>query len=114
MDGALGAYVRAQVEKSGLVGMNRIWDNGFRQITSSSKPITAPDNLGDFRIHVPARPFSTSLSQTFGLAPAGINLAKVYSALQARVVDGQEKPLAVISTAKFWEVQTFCALTNHV
>jgi TRAP-type C4-dicarboxylate transport system substrate-binding protein len=63
---------------------------------------------------VPVSPLSASLFQAFGSAPASINLAKVYSALQARVVDGQEKPLAVISTAKLWEVQTFCALTNHV
>src|SRR5271156_2608275 len=42
MDGELGAFVRAAVAKSGLVAFERIWDNGFRQITSSSKPITSP------------------------------------------------------------------------
>ncbi len=49
---------------------------------------------------MPVSPLSASLFQAFGSAPASITLAKVYSALQARVVDGQEKPLAVISTAK--------------
>ena len=78
MDGALGAYVRAQVEKSGLVGMDRIWDNGFRQITSS-KPITRLDDLHDFRIRVPVSPLWISLFQAFGAAPANINFAEVYS-----------------------------------
>ena len=39
MDGDLGAYVRAQIEKTDLIAMDKIWDNGFRQITSSTKPI---------------------------------------------------------------------------
>jgi hypothetical protein len=39
---------------------------------------------------------------------------EVYSALQTKVVDGQENPLAIISTAKLYEVQKFCSLTNHM
>jgi tripartite ATP-independent transporter DctP family solute receptor len=114
MDGALGAHVRAQIVKSGLVVMDKIWDNGFRQITSSSKPITTPDDLRNFKIRVPVSPLWTSLFQAFGSAPTSINFAEVYSALQTKVVDGQENPLAIISTAKLYEVQKFCALTNHM
>ena len=47
-------------------------------------------------------------------APASINFNEVYSALQTRVVDGQENPLAIISTAKLNEVQKYCSLTNHM
>jgi TRAP-type transport system periplasmic protein len=42
MDGELGAYVRGEIEKADLVAMEKIWDNGFRQITSSTKPIVTP------------------------------------------------------------------------
>ena len=52
--------------------------------------------------------------KTLGAAPASINFGEVYSALQTRVVDGQENPLAIISTAKLEEVQKYCALTNHM
>jgi TRAP-type C4-dicarboxylate transport system substrate-binding protein len=45
MDGELGAYVRAQISKANLVAMEKIWDNGFRQITSSTKPINWPADL---------------------------------------------------------------------
>jgi tripartite ATP-independent transporter DctP family solute receptor len=114
MDGALGAHVRAQIVKSGLVVMDRVWDNGFRQVTSSSRPITGPEDLRNFKIRVPVSPLWTSLFQAFGSAPTSINFAEVYSALQTRVVDGQENPLAIISTAKLYEVQKYCALTNHM
>jgi TRAP-type C4-dicarboxylate transport system substrate-binding protein len=50
----------------------------------------------------------------FGSAPASINFAEVYTALQTKAVDGQENPLAIISTAKLFEVQKFCSMTNHM
>jgi len=114
MDGPLGAYVRAQIGKAGLVVMDKIWDNGFRQITSSTKPINTPEDLRNFKIRVPVSPLWTSLFQAFGAAPTSINFSETYSALQTRVVDGQENPLAIISTAKLYEVQKYCSLTNHM
>jgi TRAP-type C4-dicarboxylate transport system substrate-binding protein len=56
MDGELGAYVRGQIGKANLVVMDKIWDNGFRQITSSSKPIQSPADLKGFKIRVPVSP----------------------------------------------------------
>ena len=107
MDGELGAYVRGQISKANLVVMDKIWDNGFRQITSSNKPIQTPDDLKGFKIRVPVSPLWTSMFSAFGSAPASINFAEVYTALQTKVVDGQENPLAIISTAKLFEVQKY-------
>ena len=74
----------------------RCWDNGFRQITSSTKPIQTPDDLKGFKIRVPVSPLWTSMFKAFGAAPTSINFSEVYSALQTRIVDGQENPLAII------------------
>lgn len=114
LDGDLGAYVRKQIEKANLVVMDTIWDNGFRQITSSTKPIQTADDLKAFKIRVPVSPLWTSMFKAFGAAPASINFAEVYSALQTKVVDGQENPMAIISSAKLNEVQKYCSLTNHM
>ena len=114
MDGDLGAHVRKEIAKSGLVAMDKIWDNGFRQITSSTKPIQSADDLKGFKIRVPVSPMWTSMFKAFDSAPASINFAEVYSALQTKVVDGQENPLAIIDTAKLNEVQKYCSVTNHM
>ncbi len=114
MDGALGAYIRGQISKAGLVPMEKIWDNGFRQITSSAKPIDTPADLKGFKIRVPVSPLWTSMFKAFEAAPASINFSEVYSSLQTKVVEGQENPLAIISTAKLYEVQKYCSLTNHM
>jgi len=114
MDGELGAYARAQIEAKGLVPMEKIWDNGFRQITSSSKPINTPEDLKGFKIRVPPSPLWQSMFNAFGSAPTTINFAEVYTALSTGTVDGQENPLAIASTAKLYEVQKHCAMTNHM
>ncbi|WP_262271166.1 TRAP transporter substrate-binding protein [Microvirga yunnanensis] len=114
MDGDLGAYVRQQITKANLVVMDKIWDNGFRQTTSSTKPISTPDDLKGFKIRVPVSPLWTSMYKAFDSAPTSINFNEVYTALQTKVVDGQENPLAIVSTAKLNEVQKYCSLTNHM
>src|SRR5215468_1745939 len=114
MDGDLGAYVRGEIRKAGLEVMDKIWDNGFRQTTSSTKAISGPDDLKGFKIRVPVSPLWTSMFKAFDAAPASINFSEVYSALQTKVVEGQENPLAIISTAKLYEVQKYCSLTNHM
>src|SRR6201995_2879294 len=114
MDGDLGAYVRGEIKKAGLEVMDKIWDNGFRQTTSSTKPITGPDDLKAFKSRVPWSRLWTSMFKGFDPPPASINFAEVYSALQTKIVEGQENPLALISTAKLYEVQKFCSLTNHM
>jgi tripartite ATP-independent transporter DctP family solute receptor len=114
MDGELGAYVRAQIAKANLVVMEKIWDNGFRQTTSSTKPINTPADLRGFKIRVPVSPLWTSMYRAFEASPTSINFNEVYSALQTKIVEGQENPLAIISTAKLYEVQKFCSLTNHM
>jgi tripartite ATP-independent transporter DctP family solute receptor len=114
MDGELGAYVRGEIAKANLVAMDKIWDNGFRQTTSSSKPINSPDDFKGFKIRVPVSPLWTSMFKAFDASPASINFSEVYSALQTKIVEGQENPLALISTAKLYEVQKYCSLTNHM
>ena len=114
MDGDLGAYIRQQIAKANLVAMDKIWDNGFRQITTSSRAVATPQDLKGLKIRVPVSPLWTSMFKALDAAPTSINFAEVYSALQTKIVDGQENPLAIISTAKLYEVQKFCSLSNHM
>ena len=114
MDGELGALFRKQINSAGLFVMDRIWNSGFRQITTRSKPIVKPEDLAGLKIRVPVSTLWTSMFSALGASPSSINLSEVYSALQTKVVDGQENPLVTIDTAKFYEVQKYCALTNHM
>jgi tripartite ATP-independent transporter DctP family solute receptor len=102
MDGKLGAHVRAEIDKRGLIAMDKMWDNGFRQITSSTHPIKEPADLRGFKIRVPVSPLWTSMFQALGASPISINFSEVYSALQTKIAEGQENPLTLIQIAKLY------------
>jgi len=114
MDGDLGTYCRGLSEKVGLYCMDKAFDHGFRQITMKSKPINVPDDLKGVKIRLPVAPLFISLFQHLGASPTPINFGEVYSALQTGLVDGQENPLILIDTAKLYEVQKYCSMTNHI
>jgi TRAP-type transport system periplasmic protein len=114
LDKELGAFVRSQISKYGLTAMDKIWDSGYRQVTTSTKPINSADDLKGLKIRVPVTPLWSSMFKALGATPASINFAEVYSALQTKIVDGQETPLVSISAAKLNEVQKYRSLTNHV
>jgi len=114
MDGDVGAHIRGAIEKAGLHPFEKIWDNGYRQMTSSARAINTAADLKGFKIRVPVSPLWTSMFKAFGAAPISINFSEVYSALQTKLAEGQENPLAIIDTAKLYEVQKYCSFTNHM
>jgi len=114
MDGDLGKFCRGLAEKAGLYCMDKCFDHGFREITSKAKPINSPDDLKGFKIRLPVAPLFIALFKHLGASPTPINFGEVYSALQTGLVDGQENPLILIDTAKLYEVQKYCAMTNHI
>ena len=114
MDGKLGAHVREEIAKHGVVAVSRMWNNGFRQITTSTKPVRRPADLQGMKLRVPVSPLWISTFNALGAAPLGMNFAGLHAALQAHTVDGQENSLAIIQTAKLYEVQAYCSLTNHI
>ena len=114
MDGDLGAYVRGQIAKPGLHAFEKIWENGFRQTTSSTRPILTPDDLKGFKIRVPVSPLWTSMFKALDASPMSINFSEVYSALQTKIAEGQENRIALIDTAKLYEVQRYLSNSNHM
>ncbi|MES5483379.1 TRAP transporter substrate-binding protein [Bradyrhizobium sp. INPA03-11B] len=114
MDGGVGDLVREAITKTGVVPLKKVWDNGFRQITSSSsRQLNSVDDLKGFKIRVPVTALLTSLFSGLGALPSSISYSELYSALQTHIVEGQENPLAQVSTGKLYEVQKYCALSNH-
>jgi tripartite ATP-independent transporter DctP family solute receptor len=114
MDGDLGKLIRETIAKIGLRVFDKAWDSGYRQITTSTKPITAPDDLKGFKMRVPISPINTSLFKALGASPVSIDFNELYTALQTHIADGEENPLAFVNAGKLYEVQKYCSLTNHI
>jgi tripartite ATP-independent transporter DctP family solute receptor len=114
MDGKVGAHVRTAISKMKLHAFEKMWDNGFRQMTSSKAPINVAKDMDGLKIRVPVSPLSISMFKGLGASPTSLQFSEVYSALQTKIVDAQENPMPIIQVAKLYEVQKYCSLSNHI
>ncbi|HYR19706.1 MAG TPA: TRAP transporter substrate-binding protein [Myxococcales bacterium] len=100
-------------EKAGYQ-MVAVWENGFRQITNSARPIKTPEDLKGIKLRVPKGKWRIKMFQAYGASPSAMGLSEVFVALQTGVMDGEENPLTQIYTSKFQEVQKYLSMTDHV
>jgi len=100
-------------EKKGLKVI-AVWENGYRHITNSKRPIDTPDDLKGIKLRVPEGKWRVKMFQAYGANPSPMKFSEVFTALQTGVMDGQENPFTQITSAKFQEVQKFISLTGHV
>jgi TRAP-type transport system periplasmic protein len=91
-----------------------VWENGFRHITNSKRPINVPADLKGIKLRVPKGEWRVKMFQAYGANPTPMAFSEVFTALQTGVIDGQENPLAQIASAKFQEVQKYLSMTGHV
>ncbi len=91
-----------------------VWENGFRHVTTSVRPINRPEDLDGIKLRTPRGRWRVKLFQAFGANPTPMPFSEVFIALQTGVMDGQENPLAQIYSSKIHEVQPYLSLTGHV
>jgi TRAP-type C4-dicarboxylate transport system substrate-binding protein len=115
MDGALGAFLREQIrERLGLVTMERCWDFGFRQITTSGKVVRSAEDLDGLKLRTPSDADFIGLFQALKALPVAMPLNALENALRSHSIDGQEGVLPLVKAAGLYRVQSVCSLTNHV
>jgi tripartite ATP-independent transporter DctP family solute receptor len=113
LDGEVGQELFASLKKKGIIGL--AWfENGFRQVTNSKKAIEKPEDLKGLKIRTMENPIHVAFFRELGVDPTPMAFGEVFSALEQKVVDGQENPVAAVTAAKFYEVQKFLAMTGHV
>ncbi len=111
--GEQGQELIADLNNIGIKGIN-LWTRPFRQMTNSRHAIEKPADLAGMKFRVPNNPLWVEFFKKLGAAPTPMAFAEVYNALQLKVVDGQENPINVPVSAKFYEVQKYVSITNHM
>lgn len=113
LTGEAGDKMLARLENQGLVGLGWL-ENGLRQITNNVRPIHKPEDLEGIKLRTMKVPAHVDTFKALGANPTPMNFGEVYSALQQGVIDGQENPVALIDSQRFYEVQKNLSLTGHV
>jgi tripartite ATP-independent transporter DctP family solute receptor len=91
-----------------------VWENGYRHITNSKRPIVKPEDLKGIKLRIPEGKWRLRMFQAYGSNPSPMKLSEVFTALSTGLIDGQENPLTQIWSQKFQEVQKYLSLTGHV
>ena len=106
-------YIAPAAEKKGYTIIS-FWENGFRNITNSTKPINTPADLAGLKIRTPNSSWRVKMFKNWGANPTPMSFSDVFIGLQTGVIDGQENPYTNIYSAKLNEVQQYLSVTNHV
>ncbi len=113
MDSEIGAEINTYIEENFGIHTLGIMDRGARQLTCNKK-VEKPEDLAGLKLRLPENEVYIKVWSALGATPVAIALTEVYTSLQTGVVAGQENPLATIVANKFYEVQDYCMITNHI
>ncbi|UXH76833.1 TRAP transporter substrate-binding protein [Roseateles amylovorans] len=113
LDGPVGDKVRAKLEDKGMVGLV-YWENGFRNLTNSKRPVTKLEDLNGIKLRVMQNNVFLDSFKQLGANAVPLPYSELFTALETNAVDGQENPYNTILSAKFYEVQKYLTITNHV
>ena len=108
-----GQQLLGGLDKLGIKGL-ALWTRSFRQITNSKRPIYTPDDLKGIKLRVPNNPLWVEFFKEAGAVPTPMAFGEVYNALQLKTIDGQENPVDIPMSAKFYEVQKYLSMSNHM
>ena len=113
LDGPIGDKIRAKLQEKGLVGL-AYWENGFRNLTNSKRAINKVEDLDGIKLRVMQNNVFLNSFKTLGANAVPMAFSELFSALETNTVDGQENPFNTILSSKFYEVQKYMTVTNHV
>lgn len=113
LDGPIGRKVMDKLEEKGLVGL-AYWENGFRNLTNSKRPVAKMEDLNGVKLRVMQNNVYLDSFKLLGANAVPLPFSELFSALETNTVDGQENPYNTILSSKFYEVQKYLSITNHV
>jgi TRAP-type transport system periplasmic protein len=112
LDGPFGKYIADKLPAVGLVNVS-YWENGFRNLTNSRKPVTKVEDFPGLKVRVMQNNIFLDTFKTLGANALPMAFQEVFAALETKAIDGQENPFVTIDTSKMYEVQKFLSVTRH-
>lgn len=108
-----GSGLMNSVDSMGITTVGS-WTRSFRKVTNSKQPVNTPDDIKGLVLRVPNNSLYVEFFNACGAVCTPMNFSEVYNALQLRTLDGQENPIDVPFSNKFYEVQQYISQTDHM
>jgi TRAP-type transport system periplasmic protein len=112
VDGPVGKMFLDKMPEKRLIGLS--WfEHGFRNLTNSRRPVTKLEEIQGLKIRVEQNAVAVDTWNALGTNAVPMPFPELYTALEQKVVDGQENPYSTIDSSKFYEVQKYLSVTKH-
>jgi tripartite ATP-independent transporter DctP family solute receptor len=112
VDGPVGKQFLERLPARGLIGLSW-YEHGFRNLTNSKRPVAKLEDIQGLKVRVQQNAVAIDTFNALGANAVPMPFTELYSALEQKVVDGQENPYSSIETSKFYEVQKHLSVTKH-
>ena len=112
LDGEFGKYISDKMPSVSLVNIV-CWENGFRNLTNSRRPVTKGEDFAGLKVRVMQNNVFLDTFKTLGANAVPMAFGEVFPALETKAIDGQENPFVTIDTSKLYEVQKYLSVTRH-
>ena len=112
LDGPFGQGLLAKLPEKDLIGL-AFWENGFRNVTNSKRPITKADDITGLKVRTMQNNLYIDLFNGLGANAVPMPVNELFSALETKAVDAQENPYTVVHAQKFYDVQKYLSTTAH-
>lgn len=112
LDGKVGQRLLDLAKSKNMIGLC-YWENGFRQLTNSRRPVATMEDMAGLKLRVMQNPVYIESFKAMGANVTPMPMPELYSALETKAMDAQENPIANIHANKMNEVQKYLSLTSH-
>ena len=112
LTGPIGQELAEDLEKTHGVKVLAWSVNGFRMF-STNRAVASMEDFKGLRLRMPNTPVFVTIGQQLGATVSPMPLSEVFTAMEQKVVDGQDNPIGVVRSSGFYEVQNHILESRH-
>ena len=112
-DGTVGDLVRKDIAARGMVAMPTVFNPGYADIESVTKPVLTVDQLAGMKVRVAPAKMRVDLVRSMGASPTPVSSAETYTALTTHVIEGVETSVGTIQSLGWGPALKYINQTEH-
>ena len=113
LDGPLGGYLADRLNATTGYRLLGFWDNGFRHISNSVRPIRQPEDCRGLRIRTLFSDAHQEVFRTLGFEPVALDVKDLLSGIEDGTIVAQENPLTNILNFDIHLKHRYITLSAH-
>ena len=113
LDHSAGQWLSDQLGQNSSFKVLGFWDNGFRHISNSVRPLRTPTDMQGLKIRTLDSAIYRESLNALGFTAVTTDVSELKQVLKSGEVQAQENPLTTYNNFKIYENHPYVSLTGH-